>query len=476
MAFFGDFEAQGRHSFFPFMKVAATPAAISKNIPLSVTGVPAEPRPRLSNELSCDQKYISEKTPKAKTNGFFHIYSGLLFNPVIKVGVIVLYLLYISTCIFGCYVIKEGLRPSDLVPRSHSLIRFFHLFERFKAIGQQVHIVVSRPPDFSNNHERTRMFAMVAELESGYHSMGKNSTIIFTNEFLNYLNSLGARIDNSKKMWTEDLHDWMRFTSGRQGWMTDTVWGDPVNGEDPFELKAFRFQIGVTNFDSSLDQMKAAKFFRRVASSYPEFNVTTYHEFWPYIDQYLSVKPTTWRNLALSFVTMIVIAIVLIPNIYCGMFITLSMLSINLGVYGFMALWDVRLDAISMITLIMSIGFAVDLSAHISYGYVIAEGTPPERASVSLELLGYPVFLSGVATLFGVCALSYIDVHMVVTFFKTVFLVILLGLLHSHMFLPIALTILLPKNSHYTNIFQSVSNKFKKYFGPPEKKITPIRL
>lgn len=37
---------------------------------------------------------------------------------------------------------------------------------------------------------------------------------------------------------------------------------------------------------------------------------------------------------------------------------------------GYMTLWAVNLDAISMITIIMSIGFAVDLTAHISYACV----------------------------------------------------------------------------------------------------------
>uniref|UniRef100_A0A915D804 Uncharacterized protein n=1 Tax=Ditylenchus dipsaci TaxID=166011 RepID=A0A915D804_9BILA len=42
----------------------------------------------------------------------------------------------------------------------------------------------------------------------------------------------------------------------------------------------------------------------------------------------------------------------------------------NVGVLGYMALWGVNLESVSMITIIMSIGFSVDLSAHITYAYV----------------------------------------------------------------------------------------------------------
>ena len=57
-------------------------------------------------------------------------------------------------------------------------------------------------------------------------------------------------------------------------------------------------------------------------------------------------------------------------QVWCSVLITGAIVSIDLGVLGYMALWRVNLDAISMITIIMSIGFAVDLTAHLSYAYV----------------------------------------------------------------------------------------------------------
>jgi predicted RND superfamily exporter protein len=45
-----------------------------------------------------------------------------------------------------------------------------------------------------------------------------------------------------------------------------------------------------------------------------------------------------------------------------------------------------------MITIIMSIGFAVDYSAHITYGYVVStEADPRKRISGALGDLGWPL-------------------------------------------------------------------------------------
>lgn len=45
-----------------------------------------------------------------------------------------------------------------------------------------------------------------------------------------------------------------------------------------------------------------------------------------------------------------------------------------------------------MITIIMSVGFSVDYSAHIAYGYVISRKSDPrERVRDALGDLGWPV-------------------------------------------------------------------------------------
>jgi len=59
----------------------------------------------------------------------------------------------------------------------------------------------------------------------------------------------------------------------------------------------------------------------------------------------------------------------------------------------------------------------------------------------ALETLGWPVFQGVFSTLLGVLVMGTVDAYLISTFFKTVVLVILFGLLHSLVFLPVALTI-----------------------------------
>lgn len=63
---------------------------------------------------------------------------------------------------------------------------------------------------------------------------------------------------------------------------------------------------------------------------------------------------------------LIFICVLNFEAIFC---VILSIISISLGTVGYLHLWDVNLDAVSLISMLMSIGFSVDYSAHICYHF-----------------------------------------------------------------------------------------------------------
>ena len=70
--------------------------------------------------------------------------------------------------------------------------------------------------------------------------------------------------------------------------------------------------------------------------------------------------PTTIQCVAVAAGVMMVISLIFIPNPMCSLWVAFSIISIEAGVIGLMTLWGVRLDSISMINLIMCIGFSGD--------------------------------------------------------------------------------------------------------------------
>ena len=61
-----------------------------------------------------------------------------------------------------------------------------------------------------------------------------------------------------------------------------------------------------------------------------------------------------------------------------------------------MHVWGVSLNSISMINLVMAIGFAVDYSAHLAHSFVFStEKNPEEKVVDALRTVGASVLLGG---------------------------------------------------------------------------------
>ena len=104
------------------------------------------------------------------------------------------------------------------------------------------------------------------------------------------------------------------------------------------------------------------------------------------------VFPTTVQCVSVAAVIMFIVSLLLIPNKICSLWVAFSIVSIEVGVIGFMTLWDVNLDSISMINLIMCIGFSVDFSAHISYHFMSRKDMPVSYLFLNSKVSGTQLF------------------------------------------------------------------------------------
>ncbi|MCL4125798.1 UNVERIFIED_CONTAM: hypothetical protein GTU68_044369 [Idotea baltica] len=186
----------------------------------------------------------------------------------------------------------------------------------------------------------------------------------------------------------------------------------------------------------------------RAIAKNSKFNVTVFNPYFVFFDQFVLVRTLSIQAILLAAFVMMLVSFVFIPNHWCSMWVAFSIVSIEVGVVGYMTMWGVSLDSISMINLIMCIGFSVDFSAHISYAYLTAKAdTPDERVKECLFTLGLPIVQGGLSTIFGVIVLTQAPSYIFVTFFKIVFLVIFFGIMHGIFLLPVLLSLVGPGSS-----------------------------
>uniref|UniRef100_A0AC34QF86 Patched domain-containing protein 3 n=1 Tax=Panagrolaimus sp. JU765 TaxID=591449 RepID=A0AC34QF86_9BILA len=110
---------------------------------------------------------------------------------------------------------------------------------------------------------------------------------------------------------------------------------------------------------------------RNILSRYSDsFNISSHHPFEKVPTESAASAPINFIQTAVSaIILMSALVLIFIMDIGAIFSVVLSILSISCGTVGYLHLWNVNLDAVSLISMLMSIGFSVDYSAHICYHY-----------------------------------------------------------------------------------------------------------
>ena len=80
------------------------------------------------------------------------------------------------------------------------------------------------------------------------------------------------------------------------------------------------------------------------------------------------------RNIGLALVCVFLITWLLLGNLsICLLVLTMVAMSL-VNIVGFLYVWEITIDIVSCITVVLSIGLCVDYSAHIGHAYLVTKG------------------------------------------------------------------------------------------------------
>ncbi|XP_060939984.1 patched domain-containing protein 3 [Limanda limanda] len=359
------------------------------------------------------------------TRFFEKSYGPFLTHKVTKSIVGVIYVAYLAVSIYGCTTLQEGLDISNLALDDSYIIEYYDA-ERvhFSEYYYSAMVVIKEPIQYWDNKEQKKLNTCITDFES---LSNVNNTFAWFDFYQQF--AIGNGLDISyEEAYQTNLALFLKYSP---------IFREDINMTAGV-IQASRFFIQTLDRNSEEDTMTGL---RKAAENCP-IGLMVYHPGFIYFDQYTVIVGNTIQTLLVAVVVMLFIALVLIPSPICSLWVVFAICSVIVGVTGFMALWDVSLDSISMINLIMSIGFSVDFSAHISYAFVSSgEADVNKRATEALAQLGYPVLQGAMSTILGVVALSFSKSYIFRTFFKVMFLVITFGVCHGLMFIPVFLTL-----------------------------------
>lgn len=429
--------------------------------------------------------------------GFLQIFIRRIYAPVLlgrkmKVAVVVVFLAIFTAGVALIPEVALGLDQRVAIPDDSYLIPYFNDMYKYFDSGPPVYFV-TRELNVTERKHQQQLCSRFTTCEQ--ESVGnvleqerKRSNVSYIaaptaswiDDFFRWLDpeNIGCCMDGTKACFEErdpgynvtlyGMPEGDEFITYIKRWISSPTDDDcPLGGlasfgnalvfdSERYTLPASHFRTSHTPLRSQEDFIAAYASARRIADGMSEdlgIEIFPYSIFYIFFDQYSTIVSLTAALLGSALGLILVISSLLLGSVKTGAVITVTVTMIVIDIIGTMAVFNVSLNAVSLVNLIICVGIGVEFCAHIARAFMFPSRSVMERAKngfrgrdarawTALVNVGGSVF-SGITItkLLGVFVLAFTSSKIFEIYYFRIWLaLVVFAAAHALIFLPVALS------------------------------------
>ncbi|XP_071860476.1 NPC intracellular cholesterol transporter 1 homolog 1b [Bombus fervidus] len=437
---------------------------------------------------------------------FKRFYTPFLMKTPIRIIVLIIFIAVLVTHVIVLPDISIGLDQKLSMPADSYVLKYFQFMEDLLSMGPPVYFVVTPGLNYSSKMVQniicggqgcnsdslyTQVYSAAKQPQTSYMSKAASSWIddymdwLQIHECCKYFHNnksfcphtdyscqqcdIDINADNRPNpnnfrkyisYFIQDIPDSSCAKSGRAAYYDAINYHTDESGLT--DVKDSYFMGYHTPLKKSSDWYEALRSARTIADNITtmvnsknltneEITIFPYSIFYVYYEQYLTIWKETLSSLGFSLCVIFVVTLILTElSLFSAIIVILTVLMIIVNIGGLMYWWNIQLNAVSLVNLVVAAGISVEFCSHIIHSYLKStKKTKVDRASDALNNMGSSVF-SGITLtkIVGIIILAFSKTQIFQIFFFRMYLsIVVFGAAHGLIFLPVLLSFIGPSRT-----------------------------
>jgi predicted RND superfamily exporter protein len=396
-----------------------------------------------------EQTEDTSTTISGITEKYILLYADILLRPRVKTIVVLLFTGLAAACIFSVSLLSQEMDLTKILPSDSYLTAYMDAVDVYSEMGMR------RPP--------YAYFRFVDQSNETVQMHMEN----YVNDFV----SIAAVSSQPGRFWLRDFKGFVNTSDAEEfgqldfNSKVDAFLSDPVFGElyrrdivrDKYlTITASRCLINMNNVDilDVHDQVKAFEDQQRVAAMSPVNQGREDLAFFSYSEMY---EPWVFYTVAvdelilttvIGVVAVTGVSFLFVPHWTAALFVLPLICILYVDLLGVLQWAGVHINAVSYLSMVMSIGLLVDYVIHILFRYYESAGNRKEKTVEMLRTMGSSILMGGISTFLGTLPLAFCTSDIFSTVFFGFMGLVTLGCGHGLILMPVILSTIGPEDHH----------------------------